>query len=158
VIRTATISEDGKYRYSLGRQWSSNGVTAVFVMLNPSTADHEVDDPTIRRCIGFAKREGCGSLYVVNLFAFRATNPKELPLSAAEATGPDNSNAIWTALKRASIAVAAWGTGAANRQHLDVRRLADGITPLECLGTTKDGHPRHPLYVKADASFVPFTP
>lgn len=78
MIKSAIISECGKYRYSLSRIWDENKANVLFIMLNPSTADGDVDDPTIRRCIGFAKSWGYGGIYVGNLFAYRATDPKEL--------------------------------------------------------------------------------
>jgi hypothetical protein len=78
IERTATISDCGRYRYTLGRTWSDEP-PVLFVMLNPSTADADVDDNTISKCIGFAKRWGHGGITVVNLYAWRATNPKELP-------------------------------------------------------------------------------
>lgn len=165
VARTADISECGRYRYSLGRRWG-DGPVGVFVMLNPSTADAYQDDPTIRRCIGFAKREGWGGIEVVNLWAWRATDPKELLFGrraiASEVRGPLNTEAIREALSRASFAVAAWGATVDQLMRKGLPRIAveslarDANVPLMCLGTTKDGHPRHPLYVPADAPLVPW--
>jgi hypothetical protein len=164
--RWATISTDGRYRYELGRRWGS-GPTALWVMLNPSTADAVDDDNTIRRCIGFSKREGCGGLVVVNLFAYRATDPDAL-LTVADPIGPDNASTIKSRLADplTAIVVAAWGawhnTQAARRTgpgtaRLNVEQFArDAGHDMVCLGLTKAGAPRHPLYVKTSQPFVPF--
>lgn len=150
--RTAALSDCGTYRYSLTREWS-DGPRALFVMLNPSVADHEMDDPTIRRAISFAKREHCGSLEVVNLFALRATNPAELAQHPAP-IGPLNERAILDAVERAAVIVVAWGSHplAMRRALLLPRHVLERSV---CLGKTKGGAPRHPLYVRADAPLVP---
>lgn len=159
----ATISPCGMYRYHLERRWDRTKPAQVFIMLNPSTADANLDDPTIRRCISFAKREGAGGIYVVNLFAFRATNPADL-LSAENPTGADNAKAIGDALLVARIyktyPIAAWGSHAiARTQAIELaRRARDFGTKLVCLGVTKDGSPRHPLYVKGDAPLIEWRP
>ena len=167
MIRSATLSPCGAYRYTLTREWDPSLPRALFVMLNPSTADAEVDDPTIRRCIGFARRDGFGSIEVVNLFAFRATDPRELwraGMGWVSIVGPDNDRHVSEAVKRAVQHVAAWGAdppGARSRglHHWralwtsDITRRAGG---LHCLGVTKDGRPRHPLYVRGDASLIPW--
>ena len=151
--RTATISDCGQYRYDLGRRWAP-GPRLLWVMLNPSTADAMEDDPTIRRCIGFSKRDGYGSLIVVNLYAYRATNPKAL-LTADDPEGPDNWWHIQRAVRSSDAVVYAWG---ATTMPSDRHLWHGGAlipSPL-CLGHTKAGHPRHPLYVKGDQPFVPF--
>jgi len=150
---SAVISDCGQYRYQLGRRWG-DGPSCVFIMLNPSTADAEKDDPTIRRCIGFAKREGCGGLIVVNLFAFRATQPEVL-LSAADPIGPENDAYIADALsKESGPIIAAWGAWGDGRRGRIVAARFPGR--LQALGATKDGRPRHPLYVRGDAPLRPF--
>jgi len=150
----AVISDDGVYRYRLWRVLDDSSTrTMTFVMLNPSTADTERNDPTIRRCIGFARREGCNRLDVVNLYAYRATNPAVL-LQAAEdgldVVGPDNEAHWADVLPGAAVVVVAWGSYA---------RLLPGTLPsplryrpeVMCLGRTKHGRmPRHPLYVRGD--------
>lgn len=124
-------------------------------MLNPSTADAELDDPTIRRCISFAKREGCTELTVVNLFAYRSTDPKQL-YKVDDPIGPQNDFYIKQAIRAhdMGIVIAAWGAHpiAINRakEILAMPEFADVL----CLGTTKKGAPRHPLYVKSDAQFI----
>jgi hypothetical protein len=150
----ATISSCGRFRYSLLRRWGE-GSTAVFVMLNPSTADASQDDPTIRRCVGFAKREGCGALVVVNLFAFRATSPAYIK-AASDPVGPENDNYVMEALIDADgPAIAAWGVHGSYRGRDKALRLLTDV-PLYCLSMTKAGAPGHPLYIRADAPLMPF--
>lgn len=147
----ASISECGTYRYWLLRRWESQVPcrTMVVVGLNPSTADATQDDPTIRRCVGFAKREGCGALGMVNLFALRATDPRELARHP-DPVGPHNAYVLddWLA-SDSLMCVAAWGA------HPDalVRgiRLVERYPHLLCFGITKNGAPRHPLYLPATA-------
>lgn len=147
----AVMSECGRYRYSLTRHWGT-GHRLLFIMLNPSTADEHDDDPTIRRCIGFAQRNGFGELHVCNLFAYRATVPRQLR-TADDPVGPLNDEWIQREMGHASLTVAAWGAwpGAEERAR-EVVKLA-GHGPLFCLGTTKDGSPRHPLYVPRSQPF-----
>src|SRR6266540_5624421 len=120
--RTAEISACGKYRYRLGREVGPWPRIACFVMLNPSTADHQVDDRTICRCMDFAQRWSCGELVVVNLFAFRATDPFEMML-ADDPVGRKNGDHIVSVAARAhnsgGLVVAAWG---ALGYHLDQDR------------------------------------
>jgi hypothetical protein len=162
IIRGAVISDCGRYRYRLWRVWDDTLPTCCFIMLNPSRADGDVDDPTIRRCMAFARREGCGRLEVVNLFAWRATDPQELRALADfdKATGPDNGQHLDDGMQGAAIIVAAWGAfrfGAAdNALYRAMRRGRDAGLPIFCLGKTKDGYPRHPLYVRADAPLEPY--
>lgn len=163
MMKTAVISDCGLYRYSLSRAWDGAERVARFVMLNPSTADAEIDDPTIRRCIAFAKRENCGALIVVNMFGLRATDPAAL-LTAADPVGPGNDARIAKAIAwRPGPLIAAWGTNpdcVGLRHHIKrvERIIRENHAELEvsCLGTTKDGHPRHPLYVRSDQPLVPY--
>jgi hypothetical protein len=125
-------------------------------MLNPSTADAKQDDPTIRRCMGFARRWRYGGIVVVNLFAYRATHPCEL-LQACDPVGPDNDSAL-TLHTAGHRVIAAWGRyGRFQGRAGDVLRLLGGHV-VECLGTTRQGHPRHPLYVPGSAFPVPYKP
>jgi hypothetical protein len=149
VTSSAMIDPTGRYRYSLARSWAIDGEpdTVVWVMLNPSTADAELDDPTIRKCIGFSRLWGYTALEVVNLFAWRATDPRELR-KVSDPVGPGNLAAIAHAVSGAGLVVAAWGTdGWWLGQHgivLDeLRRLGD----VYHLGLTKEGFPKHPLYL-----------
>jgi len=146
---TAMLSADGKYRYRLTRRWDGGqGKRVLWIMLNPSTADHETNDPTITRCIGFSKRLGASSLVVVNLFAYRATNPKEL-LCVDDPIGPENISILKTAVLGCDTAIAAWGA-LSNELWMKAegsRAIAKQWSGLSCLGKTKSGAPRHPLYL-----------
>jgi hypothetical protein len=148
---SAIISPCGLYRYGLTRKWG-DGPRVCFVMVNPSTADAEQDDPTIRRCIGFAQREGGGSLEVVNLFALRATDPKALR-KHPDPIGPGNNAALRTAFDRAGRIIAAWGAhGRLHARDVTVARMLGD--KAMCLGVTARGDPRHPLYLPADAPLI----
>lgn len=154
---SAIISDCGRYRYALMRRWDDNP-PLTFIMLNPSTADASLDDPTIRRCVGFAKREGCGAAHVLNLYAYRATDPKAL-LTCEDPVGPENDTYLlrhaWAALTAGRPVVAAWGVHAQSQRVKEMLALVPELD-LRCLGATKDGHPRHPLYVKGDQPLVPW--
>lgn len=147
----AVIDSTGTYRYSLYRKWAE-GQWMTFIMLNPSTADAAKDDPTIRRCIGFAQAWGYAGVQVVNLFAYRATKPNEL-LLCVDPVGPDNVKHMAMAMG-AALVVAAWGNSPV-AMHVSIRSALSGIT-LNCLGVTKSGNPRHPLYVRGDMSLQPY--
>lgn len=155
VTSTATLSDDGRYRYLLTRQWGQEP-PLTFVMLNPSTADAEQDDPTIRRCIGFAQRDGFGGIVVVNLFAYRATDPREL-LAADDPIGPDNDATLVALVGASGQTVAAWGApgGEYGRERAKFVHSIATRRPLASLGTTLHGHPRHPLYVRGDQPILP---
>lgn len=160
-IAGADISDCNQYRYRLWRRWGS-GPRALWIMLNPSTADALIDDPTIRRCAGFTRAWGCGGFDVVNLFAVRATDPRELA-HHPEPTGSMNLNVLQGVLKYGAWRhrVAAWGTASVlSRSALRFKekwliRLAPAGN-LECLGVTKAGHPRHPLYLPKSAKLQPW--
>lgn len=151
IARSAKFSVCGRYRYQLCRRWG-DGLTVAFVMLNPSTADGQDDDNTIRRCIGFAMAWGYEQLIVANLFAWRSTDPFEL-LQADEPIGPDNDAWIVNAALAADLTVCAWG-GFADRPRLVERaahveaRLRE-VAHLHHLGLTQGGRPRHPLRLPA---------
>lgn len=157
--RAALVSEDGVFRYWLTREWSPELGRAprrlCFVMLNPSTADASGDDPTIRKCVGFARLAGFNVVAVANLFAFRATDPKTLVNEDArrnlDVVGPDNDFHIHCEMREADLVIAAWGaaeTRSINARIAVVRAAADDLGKyLWCLGVTKSGAPRHPLMV-----------
>lgn len=166
MIRSAEISECGRYRWWLRRSWqiweSGEHVTGkgvcCFVMLNPSTADGEQDDPTIRRCIGFARSWGYDTLSVRNLFPWRATDPREL-FKAETVTGGHRGDTELLAAATADMLVAAWGSSVPfgrDKQALEMFSEHFAAVPIYCLGKTKNGNPRHPLYVRADAKPVSF--
>ena len=148
---SAILSPCGLYRYSLTRQWSEGAKQILWIMLNPSTADANVNDPTIRRCIAFSKAWGYDSLEVVNLFALRSPNPQDL-IDSSEAgidpVGPNNDGYISWAVKQSASVIAAWGSRGFARTRVPLIKSICGR--IDCLGVTKDGSPRHPLYVKAD--------
>lgn len=155
---TARFSDCMRYRYSLTRRWATDGPTAVFLMLNPSTADAFKLDPTITRCRGFAKREGCAGLTVLNLFAWRSTDPKALAV-APDAVGEHNDRMYDCVLRSQDdlLVIAGWGAHPfAAARAAEVTERVRRMHPLLCLGTTKAGHPRHPLYVKGDAPLVTY--
>ena len=157
--RDAVISPCGLYRYSLTRRWAS-GAPVLFVMLNPSTADATIDDPTIRRCVGFARAWGAPAIEVVNLFAYRATDPVDLAaarLGGLDIVGPENDLHIAAAAERTSSCVVAWGAHAEAIQRAgDVWRLLAERVSVHALGITKAGAPRHPLYLRADSKPLPY--
>ena len=141
----AQFSDCGLYRYRLSRTWNSWEPPALFVMLNPSTATADADDPTIKRCTRFAQRWGYGGLTVGNLFGYRATSPALLR-TVDDPVGPDNDNALRELQLDAGITVVAWGAqGGLYRRDRAVLDLLDG--PVSCLGLTASNQPRHPLYV-----------
>lgn len=148
VEPSAVISECGRYRYELRRVWDPTGPLLEFVMLNPSTADADADDPTIRRCIAFAKAWGYGGIVVRNLFALRATNPQALLNYSGDSYGPRNDEFIGKNVAHCTIA--AWGAHAATLwpETVDTIHILQNCRPqLFCLGTNANGSPKHPLYV-----------
>lgn len=156
VKRTAALSPCGHYRYWLTREWAS-GPRVTFVMLNPSTADADRDDQTIRRCVGYARSWGYAGLIVVNLYAWRSTSPRAL-WAAPDPVGPANDGyllgAASLALMHRSPLVAAWGANARPERVAAVRAIS-GMHWLSTLALTKDGQPRHPLRLRADLIPVP---
>lgn len=146
--KTAVISDCGKYRYELTRRWGS-GEAVCFIGLNPSTADANIDDPTIRRCVNYAKSWGYSELIMVNVFAWRATDPKDMLEAGKDAVGPDNIQYIDRAIRRSSMAVAAWGNNCPVL-HSELYMLAEYGPRLHALKLNKSGSPAHPLYQKKD--------
>jgi hypothetical protein len=127
--------------------------TVAFIGLNPSTADETTDDPTVRRCVGFAKRWGYDRMVMLNVFAYRSTDPKALyAISRESAVGPDNDMHICMEAMRAEVVVCCWGVHgrAHDDRGTDVRYMLERGGKLHVLGLTKDGHPKHPLYLRGD--------
>lgn len=157
--RHADLSDDDVYRYTLLRSWDTDHPPMVFVMLNPSTADALEDDPTIRRCRGFAEREGAGGIMVVNLYAFRTPKPAilwEARGRHVDIVGKDNDEWILAVFQAAhelgSPVVAAWGAGSEPDRVEEVVGIAAAASvSLQALALTKHGKPGHPLYLRADA-------
>jgi len=153
----ATFSPCRTWRYTLRRRWA-DGKSAAFILLNPSTADEVQDDPTIRRCIAYAKRWGYGGLILGNAFALRSTDPRGL-YSHADPNGPGNDQALAEIAKEADRVVCGWGTHGAlmgrGAAVLDIIRQA-GAEPL-ALKLTAAGYPGHPLYLRQDLQPFPFS-
>lgn len=153
----AQFSNDRIYRYALWRTWSPGDGHVLFIGLNPSTADETEDDPTIRRCIGFAKSLGYGGMYMVNLFAYRATNPKAL-MKAKSPIGLENDHYLRMYFDPIGFNIACWGIWGVylgrGRQVRDI--LGDDC--LHCFGLTKNGEPRHPLYLPKKAELIEIRP
>ena len=175
----AELTPDGIYRYRLRRAVGSEVLdgprasTLLWVMLNPSTADARADDPTIRKVVGFTRREGFTQAEVVNLYAFRATEPDDL--WAAEWRGVDvvgrlNDATLGGTIAAADAVVLAWGAAPASaRRRASFARRVDVVVKLlpglsaeqgraRCLGTTSGGDPRHPLFVRSAAPLEPWSP
>ncbi len=155
--KSAFFSKDRRYRYLLRRRVGDSSRRVLFIMLNPSMADEEKNDPTIRRCIGFAQKWGYGLLDVVNLFALMSTNPKLL-LEADDPIGPDNDAAIRAALEVADTVVLAWGSHALDHEERAaavIEMVRKAARPY-CLGLTKRGAPRHPLRLASSTTLEPF--
>ena len=142
----ATFSPCGRYRYTLWRTWDNAQPPVMFVMLNPSTADATIDDPTIRRCIGFARDWGFGGLRVGNLFAWRTPYPSALRF-ASEPIGEENERALRELAEGSALVVAAWGVHGGWQKRARAFRQ-EFPYPLHALGITKSGEPAHPLRLR----------
>jgi hypothetical protein len=174
IGKGAKISQCGRYRYKLWREWrgthdsknwrwleAKDGAgsplgeskACVFIMLNPSTADAEQDDPTIRRCVGFAKAWNYERLEVVNLFAYRATQPAVILAmdGAVDPIGPDNLEWVTGAVANAGIIICAWGAHGSYLRHDETVLGWCGTKAVHALGLTVDGSPRHPLYLPSSS-------
>ena len=154
---TAVYSPCERYRYLLTRTWDAAGPKALFVMLNPSTATEVQNDPTVERCERRARALGFGAFRVTNIFAFRATDPKVMR-AVADPVGPGNDAAIRDSVPWADRVICAWGTHGA---HLERGRAVEALlrstgVPLHHLGLTKDGQPKHPLYIGYDVQPMPW--
>jgi hypothetical protein len=155
IQKWATLSDDGKYRYDLGRAWGKGESQVVWVLLNPSTADAEKDDMTVSKCVGFSKRWGYDAMIIVNLYAYRATKPEVL-LEVEDPFGPANYSSVKRRIGDADLLVLGW-SGAIEKVNPSTRHWSktlsrynveqvakdNGLTPM-CLGRTGLGHPRHP--------------
>lgn len=153
IRREAEFSDCRKYRYILQIVWDTSKPIAAFIGLNPSTADEIQDDPTIRRCRGFAESWGCGGMRMLNLFAFRATLPKDM-LASTDPIGPDNY--LGGMLKGVTgPQVACWGTHGLHGNRGELIRKS--IPGLQCFGRNRDGSPKHPLYLRSTTRLEPFS-
>ena len=151
----ALFSECRTWRYALWRRWDfgSRCSMVAFVGLNPSTADESIDDPTIRRCQGFAKALGFDGMYMLNAYAFRATDPKDMK-RAADPVGPENDQWLRYYGSVSNAIIAAWGVHCDDRRKVSVCETIG--RSIMCLGKTKGGRPKHPLYLRADTKPEPF--
>lgn len=155
--RGAIFDETKQYRYSLWRTWDSRGASLAFVLLNPSQANEVDDDPTIRRCMGFARGWGYQSVEIVNLFAYRATKVSTLR-KAKDPVGPENDLYIRQAAERADMLLYAWGNwGCLRGRNLEVQSLLQEFNS-GCLGLTNKGNPKHPLYLPKQTRIVRYEP
>jgi hypothetical protein len=154
---SAFFSEDRLYRYEL-RRWWAEGKPLLWVMLNPSTADEVQDDPTVNRCVRFSQRWGYPGLVVCNIFALRATDPKRLR-DVDDPVGPRNDETIMRCVHETAAVVCAWGVHGGLRGRGDsvlaLIRSAESRLPM-CLGTTKEDHPKHPLYLPNSSVLRPY--
>lgn len=156
-LSDAVYSPCERYRYALTRVWAAEGARALFVMLNPSTATELANDPTVERCERRARALGFGAFRVCNIFAWRETDPRAMR-GAAEPVGPGNDAAIREGCAWADRVICAWGTHGAHRgrgREVEALVRATGAIPYH-LGLTRDGHPRHPLYLAYSVQPVPW--
>jgi hypothetical protein len=154
LYSAATFDPTGRYRYCLTRVWEDPAPRLCFVLLNPSTADAARDDPTLRRCQRFAALWGYGAIEIVNLFAFRSTDPRLLDWTD-DPVGPENDRYIDTAVARSSQVVCAWGN--VSRSSSRATEVLSRIPKPSCLGCTKAGHPCHPLYLPLNRKLEAFS-
>lgn len=161
-VPMAELSPCRQYRYTLHRAWA-DGQCVAFLMFNPSTADETTDDPTIRKCRGFAQRWGYGRMVIVNLFAIRSSDPKRVA-KTTDPIGPLNNFYVLDALEDARELICAWGCGSHMRGELLARpaKLLRSIQerhaqlPIQCLGRSADGSPRHPLMLAYSTPREPY--
>lgn len=152
MIKSARISNCNKYRYELRRIWDSSKPIVLFICLNPSTADHEIDDRTSFKCIEYSKSWGYGGLVIANLFAYRSTDPSEL-YNTDDPIGPENNKHIQRLSNEAKQIICAWGDNGGYMDR-DIKVLSYLKHP-ECLKKLKSGRPGHPLYLPANLKPIP---
>jgi hypothetical protein len=159
--RTAVLSPDRAYRYALTQEWNIDAPAATFIMLNPSTADALNSDATMRRCIGFARRWGCGGVLLVNAFALRSRDPAALR-GHPNPVGDHNDRVLASVVENSPTGpvVTAWGAdptmaSSGRGDHIVALLHSVGVEP-RCLGRTKAGNPRHPLFVAGDTELLPY--
>lgn len=155
MTRSTIFSPCRTWRYTLWREWIGGNGYAMFIGLNPSTADEVQDDPTIRRCIAFSKAWGYSAYCMTNLFAFRATDPRVMK-AHPDPIGADNDAHLQRCAGSAGIVIAAWGN---HGTHMGRAHAVRALLPrLHCLKVTKAGEPQHPLYLPAWLNPIPLTP
>jgi hypothetical protein len=158
-VGPAVFSENRVYRYNLTRKWDEDNIrgSVNFIMLNPSTADEQTLDPTLRRCARYAMDWGYGGMSITNLFAYRATDPRAMK-AASDPVGPENDDFIVRVAQGAGLVVVGWGShGDWMRRDLAVKKLLrDAHVNAYALKVTGTGQPGHPLYLRRDAELVRF--
>ncbi|EKC6206086.1 TPA: DUF1643 domain-containing protein [Escherichia coli] len=154
VNKDAIFSVCGKYRYAISRTWDAAKPYALFIGLNPSYADAELDDPTLKRCISFAQSWGFGGVRIANLFAYVCTDRFEM-MRFPEPVGADNDKYLAELIAGAGIVVAAWGN---EGRHLKRSAVVRAFLPVDtkCFKINATGEPMHPLYVHGDTKLIPF--
>lgn len=156
ALGTAYFSDCFQYRHLLTRVLGGDGDTTVFVMLNPSTADANANDPTVRRCVGYAEDWGSAVLIVANLYSLRSTDPRGL-WQHEDPVGPENDKTLADLARHHRRIICAWGANARPERVWAFVAMATNVGgELFCLGTTKAGAPRHPLYLRRDAEPQPW--
>jgi len=151
IKKSAVFSKCRKYRYSLTRSWNSADGYVLFIGLNPSIADETIDDPTLTRCINFAKDWGYGGLIMVNLFAYMSTYPTDLK-KVKLPIGNNNNKHILKNHQKSQLTVAAWGNdGCFLKRDKEVLKI---ISNPMCLNINKSGQPAHPLYQKKNQELI----
>lgn len=152
IEKGANISDCKQYRYLLWRIWDKNKPAVGFIGLNPSIADDQIDDPTIRRCMNYAKEWGYGGLYMANLFAYRATNPREM-FKAKEPIGKNNDATLKELANKVDKIIVAWGD---NGKFKERYKALNCLGKLYCLKINKSGQPAHPLYQPKNAQLIEY--
>jgi hypothetical protein len=154
--RCVWAGKNNQYRYVLKRTWDKTKPKIAFIGLNPSTANEKVDDNTVRKCITVARRDGFGEIAMLNIYAYRSTDPFALK-DHPDPTGELNDKHIYEECETSSKIVVAWGNHATDDRHQTLLNLLGGFD-LWCFAKNKDGKPKHPLYVSNKAPLIPYTP
>lgn len=154
-LKQTIFNSDRTHRFTLWRQWDGSLPYLAVIGLNPSTADETNDDPTIRRCISFAKTWGLGGYLMLNAFSFRATDP-EVMKAQETPNDPSNNGFLIDGCRGAGLVLCGWGVhGTFKDREKELKELLKPFNP-QCLGFTKGGQPKHPLYIKGTTKPVPF--
>lgn len=148
----AVFSDCSRYRWLLMRRWNEGSKICMFIGLNPSTADYSNDDPTVSRCVGFARKWGCSAMYMMNAYAFRATDPKVMKRQS-DPVGQQCDEHLKAISASCSIKVACWGAHIETYRQTELKRMIPG---LKCFGLTAKGYPKHPLYLSKDSQLMDF--
>lgn len=153
----AIFTDDHTHRVYLWRKWKKEGPWVMFIGLNPSTADERINDPTVRRCMGFAERWGYSGMFMCNVFTLVSTDPKKLNTEVPITTGAHL--AMKVIRNKCEKAIACWGNLVTQVRAGEgqIERIVNDLSPLHCLGMTKQGYPRHPLYVPYSSQLIEYS-